>query len=114
MITGSKKFLSKIIVNKALSFFNIKEKLIIEIFASWNVKFIHPNNIILQISIKLIIIIDIYKMYLERFPLSNRSASLDNICKMFQIDLSERINNGHGALLDARLAADCYEKISNQ
>jgi DNA polymerase III subunit epsilon len=57
--------------------------------------------------------IDIYKMYLERFPLSYRSASLDNICKMFQIDLSERINNGHGALLDARLAADCYEKISN-
>ncbi len=56
-------------------------------------------------------IIDTCEMFWERFP--GRIAKLDNVCKMFQIDLSERMNNGHGALLDARLAADCFEKMSN-
>ena len=56
-------------------------------------------------------IIDTCEMFWKRFP--GRIAKLDNVCKRFQIDLSERMNNGYGALLDARLAADCFEKMSN-
>lgn len=41
-----------------------------------------------------------------------RSHTLDSICKRFNIDLSAREENGHGALLDSHLLADAYIKIS--
>ena len=54
-------------------------------------------------------IVDTLEMFREKFP--GQSAKLDNACKMFNIDLNERNKNGHGALLDARLAAACFEKM---
>jgi DNA polymerase-3 subunit epsilon len=43
----------------------------------------------------------------RKFPGS--PASLDALCKRFNIDLSERVK--HGALLDARLLADVYLEL---
>lgn len=43
---------------------------------------------------------------------NERSHTLDSICKRFEIDLSAREENGHGALLDSHLLADAYIKIS--
>jgi len=53
--------------------------------------------------------VDTLEMFRERFP--GQSAKLDNVCKMFDIDLNERNNIGHGALLDARLTAACFKKM---
>ena len=55
-------------------------------------------------------LIDTLEMFREQFP--GHSAKLDNVCKMFNIDISERIRNGHGALLDAQLTASCFQKIT--
>jgi DNA polymerase-3 subunit epsilon len=52
---------------------------------------------------------DTLEMYREQYP--GRPAKLDDVCKMFDIDLSERTNNGHGALLDATLTAACFNKM---
>lgn len=41
-----------------------------------------------------------------------KSHTLDSICKRFNIDLSQREANGHGALLDAQLLAEVYLKIN--
>jgi DNA polymerase III subunit epsilon len=43
-----------------------------------------------------------------------RSHSLDAMCKRFNIDLSQREEQGHGALLDCQLLADCYIEINNR
>jgi len=43
---------------------------------------------------------------------SERSHSLDSMCKRFGIDLSQREKYGHGALIDCQLLADCYIKIN--
>ncbi len=43
-----------------------------------------------------------------------RSHTLDNICKRFNIDLSERENNGHGALLDCQLLTKAYLKMCEE
>ncbi|HCG5954542.1 TPA: hypothetical protein NJ081_002997 [Vibrio parahaemolyticus] len=37
-----------------------------------------------------------------------RSLSLDKACEMYGINISERVENKHGALLDARLTAQLY------
>ena len=55
-------------------------------------------------------LIDTLEMFREKFP--GHSAKLDNVCKMFNIDLSERISHGHGALLDAKLTAACFNKMT--
>jgi len=73
---------------------------------------IHQNNSELKAAnLKTINnnIVDTLEMFREKFP--GQSAKLDSACKMFNIDLNERNNNGHGALLDARLAAACFEKM---
>ena len=46
----------------------------------------------------------------RRFPGS--PASLDALCKRFNIDLEERRAKGHGALLDAELLAQVYLELS--
>ena len=55
-------------------------------------------------------LIDTLEMFREQFP--GHSGKLDNVCKMFNIDISERIRNGHGALLDAQLTAACFRKMT--
>ena len=51
--------------------------------------------------------IDTVRMARRKFP--GAPASLDALCKRFQIDNSER--DLHGALLDARLLADVYLEL---
>ena len=46
----------------------------------------------------------------RRFP--GASASLDALCRRFNIALDERSAKGHGALLDAQLLADVYLELS--
>ncbi len=51
--------------------------------------------------------IDTLQIAKKKFP--GAPASLDALCKRFNIDLSERTK--HGALLDARLLADVYLEL---
>jgi DNA polymerase-3 subunit epsilon len=51
--------------------------------------------------------IDTVMIARRKFP--GAPASLDALCKRFNIDLSERVK--HGALLDARLLADVYLEL---
>jgi len=38
-------------------------------------------------------------------------AKLDDLCKNYGVNNSDRIKYGHGALLDAQLVAECYRKM---
>jgi len=54
--------------------------------------------------------IDTMLMARRRFP--GASASLDALCRRFDIALDERQAKGHGALLDAELLAEVYLELS--
>ena len=54
--------------------------------------------------------IDTMLMARRRFP--GASASLDALCRRFDIGLDERRAKGHGALLDAELLAQVYLELS--
>jgi len=54
--------------------------------------------------------IDTIHIARRRFP--GASASLDALCRRFNISLEERKANGHGALLDAELLAEVYLELS--
>ena len=54
--------------------------------------------------------IDTVVMARRRFP--GASASLDALCRRFNISLEERKASGHGALLDAELSAEVYLELS--
>ena len=47
-------------------------------------------------------LIDTLEMFREQFPSHSEHFG----------DISERIRNGHGALLDAQLTAACFQKIT--
>lgn len=55
-------------------------------------------------------VIDTVKIARKRFPGS--PASLDALCNRFGIDLTQREEQGHGALLDARLLAEVYVELT--
>ncbi len=77
---------------------------------SFDIPFI--NNELRDANLELINgeMIDTLDMFRKIFP--GQSSKLDNVCKMLDIDLSERAEHGHGALLDAKLTADCFNKMS--
>jgi DNA polymerase-3 subunit epsilon len=54
--------------------------------------------------------IDTMLMARRRFP--GAPASLDALCRRFNIGLEEREEKGHGALLDAELLAEVYLELS--
>jgi len=54
--------------------------------------------------------IDTMLMARRRFP--GASASLDALCRRFDIALDERKSKGHGALLDVELLAQVYLELS--
>jgi len=54
-------------------------------------------------------LVDTLDMYRARFP--GLPARLDDVCEMFEIDLNERNDLGHGALLDAKLTAACFSRM---
>ena len=54
-------------------------------------------------------IIDTTILFKERFY--EKSFKLDHMCKKFGIDLEEREENGHNAMLDVELLVECYKKL---
>lgn len=53
--------------------------------------------------------IDTALMARRRFP--GAAASLDALCRRFEISLEERTASGHGALLDVKLLAEVYLEL---
>lgn len=53
-------------------------------------------------------VVDTLQMAREKFP--GAQASLDALCRRFEIDLSRR--DLHGALIDAHLLAQCYIELT--
>lgn len=51
-------------------------------------------------------------MLIARRKFPGSPASLDALCKRFDISLDERRSNGHGALLDVELLAQVYLELS--
>ena len=54
-------------------------------------------------------VIDTLHLAREKFPGS--SASLDSLCRRFNIDITTRTRNGHGALTDCYLLSEVYLDI---
>ena len=54
-------------------------------------------------------IVDTLKIARSKYPGS--SVSLDSLCKKFNIDTKERMENGHGALIDCHLLSEVYLEI---
>lgn len=55
-------------------------------------------------------VIDTLKIAREKFP--NADNSLNGLCRRFKINLDRRNSEGHGALLDCELLAECYEELT--
>lgn len=55
-------------------------------------------------------VIDTVKMAKRSFP--GQSASLDELCKRFQVELADREAAGHGALLDASLLSKVFFQLT--
>ena len=53
--------------------------------------------------------IDTLHLAREKFPGS--SVSLDSLCRRFNIDITARTRNGHGALTDCHLLSEVYLDI---
>ena len=53
-------------------------------------------------------LIDTLEIFRQKYP--GQSARLDDVCRLFSIDLTPR-KNGHGALKDAMLSADCFNVL---
>ena len=54
-------------------------------------------------------IIDTLKIARSKYP--GTSVSLDSLCRKFDIDTKERVENGHGALVDCYLLSEVYLEI---
>ena len=54
-------------------------------------------------------IVDTLKIARSKYP--GTSVSLDSLCKKFDIDTKERVENGHGALVDCHLLSEVYLEI---
>lgn len=54
-------------------------------------------------------IIDTTILFKERFY--EKNFKLDHMCQKFGIDLEEREENGHNAMLDVELLVKCYKKL---
>ena len=54
-------------------------------------------------------IVDTLKIARSKYPGS--SVSLDSLCRKFDIDTKERVENGHGALVDCYLLSEVYLEI---
>ena len=51
-------------------------------------------------------IVDTLKIARSKYP--GTSVSLDSLCRKFDIDTKERVENGHGALVDCYLLSEVY------
>lgn len=82
----------------------IKDAKLIIHNAPFDMKFLNYELSLLKLSPLDNIVVDTLKLARKRFP--GAAASLDALCKRFNIDLSSR--NKHGALIDSELLAYVY------
>ena len=76
--------------------------------ADFDMRFINAElNLLGQVQLKMARAVDTVRMAREKFP--GAPASLDALCKRFDIDNSSR--SLHGALLDAQLLAEVYLEL---
>ena len=76
--------------------------------ADFDMRFINAElNLLGQAQLKMARAVDTVRMAREKFP--GAPASLDALCKRFDIDNSSR--SLHGALLDAQLLAEVYLEL---
>ena len=87
----------------------IKDDILVIHNARFDIKFINNEFQKLNIpEISLDQVVDTKRMAKKRYPWI--SSSLDSLCDHFDIDRSSRAN-GHGALIDAKLLVQVYNKM---
>lgn len=105
MVRGKPKFSE--ITSRFLDF--IKDDILVIHNAEFDLKFLNFElslNNFNKINNK---VIDTLALAKSKYPGS--SVSLDSLCKKFDINIQERIEKGHGALLDCFLLSDVYLEI---
>lgn len=79
--------------------------------AEFDMKFLsYEMKLINKPQLPIMRAIDTLHMARKKFP--GQSVSLDALCKKFDIDLSQRKDKGHGALLDSELLAEVYIELN--
>lgn len=101
------------IANDLISFLedgNLSETFLVAHNAKFDLSFLNYQleEAILK-NLKSFNVIDTIDIVRRKFPGSK--LSLDNLCERYNIDLSERKQKGHGALLDAKILADVFLKL---
>lgn len=74
--------------------------------ASFDMKFLNHELALLSMPSLTNPVIDTLKLAREKFP--GQRASLDALCNRFKLSLTQRKEQGHGALLDAKLLTQVY------
>ena len=95
------------IVDEFLNF--IKEKKLIIHNADFDLKFLNYELNLCGLSNLQNNIIDTLSIARSKYPGS--SVSLDSLCKRFDVDLKERKEKGHGALIDCYLLSEVYLEL---
>lgn len=81
-------------------------------YAKFDVKFLRAECDRIDLDFNEVfgdVVLDTRHAGVERFPISSRT--LDNMCRMYGIDLSSR-EHGHGALVDCHLTAQLYLRMT--
>ena len=97
----------KEIIDEFLDF--IKDDSIIIHNADFDLKFLNYELSLCGFSNLQNNIIDTLSIARSKYPGS--SVSLDSLCKKFEIDTKERVEKGHGALIDCHLLSEVYLEI---
>ena len=97
----------KDIIDEFLSF--IKNDSIIIHNADFDLKFLNYELSLCGLSNLQNNIIDTLSIARSKYPGS--SVSLDSLCKRFDVDLKERKEKGHGALIDCYLLSEVYLEL---
>jgi DNA polymerase-3 subunit epsilon len=101
------KPLFKDVVDRFLGF--IGNDILVAHNANFDIKFINSELKMLDIPPLLNIVVD--SIEIARVKLPGKKYNLDALCRHFNIDLTERETNGHGALLDSQLLAEVYLRL---
>ena len=101
------KSIFKDIIDEFLSF--IKNDSIIIHNADFDLKFLNYELSLCGFNNLQNNIIDTLSIARSKYPRS--SVSLDSLCKRFDVDLNERKEKGHGALIDCYLLSDVYLEL---
>ena len=80
--------------------------------SSFDLKFLnHELKLIGYENLSRFEVIDTLEIARTKFP--GQKATLDMLCEKFNISLEERRKEGHGALLDSKILADVFLKLTS-